>query len=345
MPKKETKKIPLYRKKGFIWPVSILLGLVIALLLGFRFSPWPGAILIRTVFNTVGGNTLHAMREKLPDYPVTILRDQRYQENDEDARLDVYIPEKKSDAALPVVVWTHGGGWVSGDKKDAEPYFKRLSDLGFVVVSVNYSLAPDKVYPTAIHQLNDAHKYIKSHAASYGGDPSQIILAGDSAGAQMTSQMAALVTNPAYAAEMKITPSLTPADLQAVLLYCGIYKMEELANPAPTLPRLVSWGDDIAVWALTGSRDKSSPSIREMSAYYHVTADFPKTFITGGNGDLLTEGQSKPFAEKLKGLGVEVDELFYAEDYTPSLPHEYQFTFNDDGEKAFARMVEFLRGL
>ena len=324
--------------------LGITLGLIAVILIAFRVSPWPGALVVRAVFNQGGGKTLAAMEAALPDYPVKVMRDEAYRPGDTTARLDVYIPESaQPDKPLPVVVWTHGGAWLSGDKKDSAPYFSRMANEGFVVVAPNYSLAPNEAYPHAVHQLNDAHAYVVANASRFNADPNKIVLAGDSAGANLSGQLAALVTNPSYAAEMDINPSLTPEQLRAVLLYCGIYKMEGLAHPDPTLPKVVGWGDDVAIWSYTGTSDAPDDLIREMSPYYHVTGTFPTTFISGGNGDALTNAQSKPLADKLSSLGVDVTSLFYPADHAPALPHEYQFTFNDDGEKAFKQTIEFLR--
>lgn len=334
-----------YRSRLLWWPVGILVGFGILLAIAMRFTPWPGALIIRTVFNQGGGKTLAAMEATLPDYPVHVTKDLQYKAGDRDAYLDIYVPKSAvgTKQELPIIVWTHGGAWLSGDKKSATPYYERLANQGFVVIAVNYSLAPGKTYPTAIHQLNSAHAYISKHAKAHNGDPEQVVLAGDSAGAQLSSQMAALITNADYAQSMHITPSLKASQLIGVMLYCGIYKMESLAEPQPDLAKLVSWGDSTSVWALTGTRDKASPAIRQMSAYYHVSEMFPPTFISGGNADPLTKVQSMPFAEKLTSLGTRVDTLFYADDHTPGLPHEYQFTFNADGEKAFETMLAFLR--
>ena len=254
--------------------MGIVAGILIVLGLAFRLSPWPGALVIRSVFERGGHNTLVAMQKALPDYPVAITNDVAYG-NSRDMRLDVYRPERVvgSSTRLPIIIWTHGGAWLSGDKKDAAPYFERLADQGYVVVAVNYSLAPGATYPTAVRQLNDAHRYIVQHSARYNGNPDYMFLAGDSAGAQLSSQLAALITNQAYARDMHIKPSLQPDQVKGVLLYCGIYKMEELAEPNPSLSKLVSWGDETSVWAYTGSRNKASPAIQQMSAYYHATKD------------------------------------------------------------------------
>ncbi|CAN5805345.1 hypothetical protein BH20CHL3_BH20CHL3_02290 [soil metagenome] len=62
------------------------------------------------------------------------------------------------------------------------------------------------------------------------------------------------------------------------------------------------------------------------------------------NGDPLTDEQSKPFADRLSGVGVVVTTLFYPEDHQPQLPHEYQFNLDTaDGQTALQSMLAFLR--
>jgi acetyl esterase/lipase len=284
------------------------------------------------------------MQKYTPD-GVAKLADQSYRASDSDAKLDVYYPNRQTFVAehLPVVIWTHGGAWISGDKSDAEPYYRLLASKGYVVVAVNYTLAPAKSYPTQINQLNEAHKYIVENATRFHIDANDVFLAGDSAGSQLSAEMAALVTNPQYAREVGVAPALKPSQLQGVILNCGIYKMEGLTQPDPTLPKIVGWGNDVAVWSYAGTRDFSSPVIRQMSPYYHVTKTFPATYITGGNGDPLTDAQSKPFADELQGLGVKVTSLFYDASTTPRLPHEYQFHLDTvAGQKAYSATAAFI---
>jgi acetyl esterase/lipase len=341
---KKHKKVPFYRRKWLLWTICILLALLVIGFLAFRLSPWPGALIIRTVFNHGGAQVKQALEKHAPG-GITKLSDQQYAPSDKHALLDVYYPEgiAESGAVQPTVIWTHGGAWISGDKADAEPYFRLLSSKGYTVISVNYTLAPEKSYPVQIEQLNQAHSYIVDNAARFHVDASQLFLAGDSAGSQLSAQLAAMITNPVYADEVGIVPSLNPASLKGVLLNCGIYQMDGLVHPDATLPKIVGWGNDVAVWSFAGTRDFNDPVIRQMSPYYHVTQDFPPAYITGGNADPLTDAQSKPFAEKLTSLGVEVQTLFYPADHQPALPHEYQFNLdNADGQKAFDASVEFL---
>lgn len=337
-------KLPFYKNKKVLWGAGILAAIVLIILLAFKVSPWPGALVIRVVFGESSAKTKQALEKHTPE-GVTKIADQQYAPASSDTYLDAYYPTAQTTASdpLPVIIWTHGGAWVSGDKANAEPYYRLLASKGFVVISVNYTLAPAKSYPAQIRQLNSAHEYILANASRFHADPSKIFLAGDSAGAQFSSQLAALITDPAYANAVGITPALHATQLRGVLLNCGIYMMDGLTHPDPALPKIVGWGDDVSVWSYAGTRDFSDPVIKQMSAYYHVTKNFPATFITGGNADPLTNAQSKPFAEKLQSLGVPVTTLFYPQDHQPALPHEYQFNLdNQDGMSALEAMTAFV---
>lgn len=331
--------------KLLLWISGSIVGLCLVVALAFRLSPWPGALIIRDAFNKDDVKVLNALEKHTPATAVAEISEEQYIQKDNDAFLDVYYPANAdSKTRLPVIIWTHGGAWVSGDKNNVAPYYRLLAAEGFTVIAVDYGLAPEHPYPKAVNQLNEAYAYIQQNAERFRADTNKLILAGDSAGANLSSQMAALITNPVYATELGVKPYLQPGQLKGVILNCGIYKMHELTVPDPTLPKIVGWGTDVSVWAYSGTRDFSAPIIKQMSPYYYVTAAFPSTYISGGNGDPLTQVQSKPFAERLSSLGVKVDTLFYADDHQPSLPHEYQFNLdNADGKRAFQKTVEFAK--
>jgi len=342
MSKKNVRLRPFYRRKLFLWPAGILL-FILLVLFAFRVSPWPGALVIRAVFSNDSKKQLAALEKHTPSIPITTIANQSYRADDKDALLDVHYPQAATQN-LPVIIWTHGGAWLSGSKDNDAPYFKLLAEKGFAVVALNYTLAPEARYPKAVFQINDAYGYLREHADRLKLDMSRVVLAGDSAGANLSAQMAALVTNPAYAKEMDMTPKLPASSLSGVILNCGIYKMEGLTQPDPTLPKIIGWGDDISVWAYSGTRDFTDDTIRQMSPYYYATGHFPPTFITGGNNDPLTDAQSRPFAEKLTALGVPVTELFYTKNHQPGLPHEYQFNLDTaDGQNALKEIVAFAK--
>ncbi len=333
------------RKTVLLWIAGVMAGLLVITAFLFKISPFPGAMVIRAVFTMNGSKSHKRLLPFEPSAAVTAVTNQQYQTGNKDALLDVYYPKsiEGTKQQLPVIIWTHGGAWLAGNKRDAAPYYQLLAARGYVVVAPNYSLAPGSRYPKPVHELNDAHAYVLANAQKFYADTSKIILAGDSAGAQLSSQMAALITNSAYANEVGIQPALLPQQLKGVVLNCGIYQMEGLTQPNPTLPKIVGWGEDVSVWAYAGTKDGNDPIIKQMSAYYHVTKDFPPTYISGGNADPLTKVQSMPFASKLESLGVPVTALFYADDHKPALPHEYQFNLtNQDGQNALEATVNFI---
>lgn len=335
---------PLYKRAWFWWLATPLL-IILLVLAAFRLSPWPGSMVVRYVFTKNGQEVTARLNAHLPAEEVEVVKDVSYKTGDSDAKLDVYYPKDREDGArLPVVIWTHGGAWLSGDKSGGAGYYKLLAAQGFTVIAPNYTLSPEAAYPTALEQLNSAHKYILEHGEEFHANTDNIVLAGDSAGSQLSAQLAAIITSGEYAAEVGIDPALGSEQLKGVVLNCGIYKMEGLVHPDPSLPKLVGWGDDVAVWGYAGTSNFSDPVIKKMSPYYYVTEDFPATYISGGNGDPLTAAQSKPFADKLSSLGVEVTPLFYEANHQPSLPHEYQFNLdNEDGKNALKQTITFIK--
>jgi len=305
-------------------------------------SPWPAALLIRGVFEKGARDTIAEMEPYAPTSGLRESLDVSYGDAGTDTTFDVFTPAA-GDEPLTTVVWIHGGAWISGFKEDVRPYVRMLAAEGFTTVSLNYTVAPEQSYPAALTQLNDALAFLVDNAAEYRIDPDRLIIAGDSAGANLTSQLAVLTTSPEYATEVGLTPALDPSQLRAVILNCGIYDVSEI----PNAPGIAGWGFRIALWSYLGARDwQDTPGDRQMSTLEWVTDDFPTTWISGGNGDPLTESQSRPLAAKLESLGVEVESVFYPQDHEPELPHEYQFHLDyEDARAAFSSTLAFLRGL
>jgi acetyl esterase/lipase len=324
-------------KRHSIPLAALVLGLVAALVAAL--SPWPAALLIRGVFEKGAADTLAEMEPYAPERGVAETLDVPYADAGYDTTFDVFSPDG-GDAALPTVVWIHGGAWISGDKHDVRPYLRTIADRGYTTVALNYTISPETAYPTALGQLNDALAFLVDHADEHRIDPGRLVIAGDSAGAQLTSQLATLVSNPDYAELVGIEPALTREQLRAVVLNCGIFDVSGI----PNAPGVGGWGFRIALWSYIGDRDWSDhPGGQQMSTLDFVTADFPQTWISGGNGDPLTPTQSRPLATKLDTLGVPVTAVFYPDDHEPSLPHEYQFHLDfADARDALESTVAFL---
>jgi triacylglycerol lipase len=116
---------------------------------------------------------------------VLIERDLAYGE-DERHRLDIFRrPETKG---APVLVFVHGGGFIMGDKRVANmPFYDNIggfaANAGLVGVTITYRLAPAHRWPAGADDMQAAIDWLRAHVAEYGGDPEQIYLMGQSAGA------------------------------------------------------------------------------------------------------------------------------------------------------------------
>lgn len=116
-------------------------------------------------------------------------------------QLDIYLPRKQgseqtgtpvagsSSASIPVIVWIHGGGWIQGTKKGVGmPYL--LGD-GYAIVTINYRLLQDAMFPAQIVDANAALAWVWNHAGDYGFDRNRLVVAGSSAGGRSASLVGA----------------------------------------------------------------------------------------------------------------------------------------------------------
>jgi acetyl esterase len=104
----------------------------------------------------------------------------------------IYRPENAK-GTLPVVIYTHGGGWVLGDRETHDRLVRELTvEANAVVVFVDYDRSPENRYPVAVEESYAVLKYVAEHPDEFGADASRIAIAGDSVGGNMTAVVALL---------------------------------------------------------------------------------------------------------------------------------------------------------
>jgi len=127
--------------------------------------------------------------------------------------LRVYWPPRASDAASPVVVYLHGGGWCVGDLDTYDGVARGHAVGGdAVVVSVDYRLAPEHPYPAAVEDAWATTQWVAAHAEELGADGARLAVAGDSAGgnlAAVVSQLACKAGGPRIAFQLLWYPATT----------------------------------------------------------------------------------------------------------------------------------------
>lgn len=95
----------------------------------------------------------------------------------------------------PAVVFLHGGGLIMGNRKGSPLLIELLARAGYVVVSIDYRLAPETKLPHLIEDLQDAFAWARDKGTDLGIDPDRIAVAGNSAGGYLTL-MAGLTVDP-----------------------------------------------------------------------------------------------------------------------------------------------------
>jgi acetyl esterase/lipase len=190
-----------------------------------------------------------------------------------------------------------------------------------------------------VRQVAAALAHLVDHADRLGVDAGRIVLAGDSAGAQIAAQVASLVTDADYAGRVGVAVDLPSAGLRGVVLFCGAFDFELSQGSS----RVGSWLVDTALWSYLGTRDhRSDPASALASVPQNLTAAFPPTFVSAGNGDPLLP-HSIGLVAALEAAGVEHETLFFADDHEPRLGHEFQFDLDSEpGRQALDRAVAFV---
>jgi arylformamidase len=212
--------------------------------------------------------------------------------------LDVYSPKGAKD--LPVVLWIHGGGWQTGDKKDVQIKPQAFNDKGFVFVSTNYRLLPAVDIETIFRDVAGAVRWVHDHVAEYGGDPERLFVMGHSAGAQL----AALVcTDDRYLKAEKLS--------LAIIKGCVPVDGDTYDVPAIIETAEARWRAHGLPKAKFGHREKfgNDPAKhKDFSAVTHVARDkgIPPFLILHVAGHPDVTAQAQRLGNVLKEAGVPV---------------------------------------
>ena len=199
-------------------------------------------------------------------------------------------------AALPALIYFHGGGWVIGDLDTHDVVCRQIANgSGGAVVSVDYRLAPEHKFPAAVEDAIAATAWIAAHGATLGIDTARLAVGGDSAG----GNLAAVV---ALDARDRDGPKL----IQQTLIYPATESTmshpsherfaEGLLLTRPTmkwfLGHYLRSAEDLADWRVSPLRATS-------------LADLPPALVlTAGYDPLCDEGED--YAARLAAAGVPV---------------------------------------
>ena len=211
----------------------------------------------------------------------------------------VYVPE--GDAPFPVIIYYHGGGWVIGGLDSHDNVCRDLAAMSSaVVLSVDYRMAPEHIFPAAVEDAYAALEWTAQNAATIKGDPARIAVAGDSAGANLAAVVSnlALDGGPNLSAQVLIYPAvdLTNFDTESHRLFSeGYYLTQDymVKFRAHYMPDEADWKDQ-----------RVSPLL------YEAQPGLPPALVLTAHFDPLRD-EGEAYAAMLHDAGVPIELIRY----------------------------------
>lgn len=236
-------------------------------------------------------------------------------------KLDLYRPTKTA-AAVPGLVFIHGGAWKRGDKDIYRIHAARYAQRGYVAVSIAYRLSGEAPFPAAVEDAKCAVRWMRANAAKYGVDPKNICVLGGSAGGHVALMVGYTAGDESL--EGSGGHKGVSSRVQAVV---------DLYGPCDLTVPVVRDADVVREF-LGGKRYGEAPELyQKASPLFDLTADDPPTLILHGTLDeVVPIAQSDKLVERLKQVGVK-----YTYDRLDGWPHVM-----DLAQVVFDRCVFFI---
>ncbi|MEO1167212.1 MAG: alpha/beta hydrolase [Pseudomonadota bacterium] len=200
-------------------------------------------------------------------------------------QLDIYAPTGgEADAAHPVIVFVHGGGWRAGDKAGYEFAGRAFASRGFVTVIPNYRLSPQGHFPDFVEDGAAAIRWVRDNIAERGGDPDRIIMVGHSAGAHIAALLA-------------MDESWLGADRDAIAGWVG------MAGPYDFLP--------LDTPSTRGAFSRAPDLAATQPINFAGEGDPPALLLHGDLDDVVKPRHSSGLTARLEAAGVPVRHIVY----------------------------------
>lgn len=229
---------------------------------------------------------------------------------------------KNSSTPGPLIVEIHGGGWCIGTPVSQEPHcLTYVKEFGASCVNIDYRLAPEHKFPTAVHDCYDVLAWAAAHASELGADPKKgFIIEGVSAGGGVTDVLGHL------ARDEGLNPPVTG------LLEIVTSVLKDNVVPEKYKPEFLSWAQDMP-YGLTRENAENFYSLYGADPHSHLNCSFnwpaqpgkksgheglPPVFFQVHGMDYLRDG-ALVYEKRLREEdGVKTKLKVY-----PGLPHGY----------------------
>lgn len=224
-----------------------------------------------------------------------VLPEQQYTDvsygSDAMQKMDVYLPQGRTDTGTKVIVMIHGGAWFEGDKSDFTEAIQALKSQlpGCAIFNINYRLLTetgDHEWPAQIDDVTNAVNFIASNANQYHVNVNKMIMAGASAGAHL--------------ALLEAYQHNTGNKIKAVIDLFGPTDMKALYNSDTT----VLFRNYLQLF-LNGTPTANPDAYYNASPLFFVNSNTPPTQIFHGDADpVVPISESDSLNNRLTAAGV-----------------------------------------
>jgi acetyl esterase/lipase len=247
-------------------------------------------------------------------------------ENGHENKLDVIYPHNAT-AAVPAVIYIHGGGWIFGDKAGAVletlPYLK----MGWAAVNVEYRMASAAKAPGAVEDCRCALKWIARNAKDYHIDPGRLVVTGHSAGGHLALTTGMLMEHDGLDNNCPASPGEAEPRVAAIVNWYGPTDVNDLMKGPNTKNYAQMW---------LGSLTNKEEIARQSSPLTYVRKQNPHVITIHGNvDDVVPYSHAVRLHEALDQAGV-TNEL-----YTIKGGGHGQFT-DEDNHRGYDAVWQFL---
>ena len=223
--------------------------------------------------------------------------------NSKDVSITIVRPQNSRNDTLPVVVFTHGGGWVLGGFDTHERLVREIANKANVaVVFVNYTLSPEGKYPVALEQAYATANWVARNGKSINVDSSRLAVVGDSVGGNLTAALTLLAKErggPSIKFQVLFYP-VTDANFDTP-------SYEKYEQGYWLTREGMKW-----FWNNYTSKEtnRKEPTVSPLQASKEQLSGLPSALIINGENDVLCD-EGEAYALKLLEAGVRVTAVRY----------------------------------
>lgn len=226
-------------------------------------------------------------------------------------QLHINLTKPNTPGPHPCIIHVHGGAWVYGSHMNVPPTYQQFVDAGIAVASVEYRLGTVAQFPSAIHDIKGAIRYLRNNSNTLELDSRRFGIAGESAGAHL-SLLVGLTEGNAF---FEGCIGGNQQESSSVKLIIDYYGATDLFTIQTTHMRpMVDWYSERS--GLTQFMGFMIPRANWQQIYFtqlaspvtHVTANAPAIFIAHCEDDaMISVNQSYELIDKLQNVGAQCE--------------------------------------